>query len=224
MTVVPVSDGIICAVERMAVRDGIETLKILNRNKRLLNPDVWFAGVGPQNAENSGSESEDEDNDDYSEPSIPSVRDKEQQEDNKEAFDLLFDDVDEDERADLLNEDRNNFKNLAYRDAYDVPEPEQDEDDDPPIMDNEVIGPPEHPSNIEDDDDELPPLAPRHSARLQAIRNPITSAHYYGLKILKLTALKGLSHKVPNHRIGWAILHSQVAFFHLICDKEITNI
>ena len=74
MTVVPVSDGIIRAVERMAACDGIQTLKSLYRNKRLLNPDVWFAGVGPQNAENSDSESEDEDNDNYSEPSVPSVR------------------------------------------------------------------------------------------------------------------------------------------------------
>jgi hypothetical protein len=78
VTVVPVSDGIIRAVERMAARDGIQTLKILDRNKRLLNPDVWFAGVGPQNAENSDSESEDEDDDNYSEPSVPSVREKEQ--------------------------------------------------------------------------------------------------------------------------------------------------
>ena len=55
VTVVPVSEAIIRAVERMAARDGIQPLKILDRNKRLLNPDVWFTGVGPQNAENSDS-------------------------------------------------------------------------------------------------------------------------------------------------------------------------
>ena len=110
--------------------------------------------MGPQNAENSDSELEDEDDDNYSEPSVPSVREKEQQEDDEDAFELLFDNVDEDKRADLLNEDRNDFENLAYRDIYDVPEQDQDDDnDDPPIMDNEAIGPPEDPGEVADNDD-----------------------------------------------------------------------
>ena len=52
-------------------------------------------------ADNSDNESEDDDDDNYSEPSVPSVREKEQEEDDEDAFGLLFENVDEDERADL---------------------------------------------------------------------------------------------------------------------------
>ena len=101
VTVVPISDGVIRAVERMAARDGILTLKILDRNKKLLNPNVWFAGVGPQNE----NESDDEDDEEYSEPSVGHSKTRQHDDD----LDSRYKSIDQDELAELLEEDDSDF-------------------------------------------------------------------------------------------------------------------
>ena len=105
VTVVPISDGVIRAVERMAARDGILTLKILDRNKKVLNPNVWFAGVGPQNEYENENESDDEDDEEYSEPSVGHSKTRHQDDD----LDSRYESIDQDELAELLEEDDSDF-------------------------------------------------------------------------------------------------------------------
>ena len=43
-------------------------------------------------------------------------------------------------------------------------------------------------------------------------------------KLVKLFALQRLGHVVCNHVFSGTMLHCQIAFLHLICDKEIANV
>ena len=60
----PVTDLIIQRIEELAAKDGIRSLKLTNRNKTIVYPSDWIAGVDyqgkqPQQQQQSDSEEED---------------------------------------------------------------------------------------------------------------------------------------------------------------------
>ena len=77
VTELPVTEHVIKAVAKTAEQQGVKTLKITGRNKELLHPAHWVAGVDYNNNNKNQSENEDENEEDYvpDEENYPEVDD-----------------------------------------------------------------------------------------------------------------------------------------------------
>jgi Reverse transcriptase (RNA-dependent DNA polymerase) len=139
VTEVPVTNAVIHAVERLAAKDGIKTLKILDRNKRLLNPDIWFAGVGPRNRnqhQHDDTDSESEDDDDSDPDDLPDTDSIHSSDSESEDDDELegYEPVDTDELDEILADARHGMRFVSENHddnneaAIDADGPEMDMD------------------------------------------------------------------------------------------------
>ena len=61
----PMTEHVIRAVEKMAEEQGVKSLKITGRNKQLLHPAHWVAGVDYDNNNENQAENEEENDEDF---------------------------------------------------------------------------------------------------------------------------------------------------------------
>ena len=154
--VLPVTDLVIKAVERMAEKQGFKTLKFTGRHKNRILPADWIAGVDYQDDQNI----EEDEDEDY----------------NYDENELEDDEYDEEDYDGLTQEEINDLVNDDY-----ATNPTDSEDNEPEDEEQEPEEQEPEPANEEnqvtDDDETTEASAPRRSARAPKPRELLTYSH-----------------------------------------------
>ena len=149
MTVLPVTNVVINAVEKLAEKQGIKSLKIQNQNKTIFYPAEWIAGVDydpettdeeetDKNYNNNDNENDDEEQQNEDDASADSELDDEEQ----------YDSISQEE-IDSLNSDTDEVPNPVNDDNDDNDEVEQNDEPEQPEIDDEQPDP-----EVEEPDEE----------------------------------------------------------------------
>ena len=132
---VPITSMVIKAVEEMAYKQGIKSLKITSRNKVPLLPADWVAGV------DHDKDIEDEDDEDYMPPLVETVQDDD---------DDSMGHIDQEELDNLTRQDKPEEANPTNRQQeQEEQEEEEDQDGEPLKAAQEQPAPEPQPARIE---------------------------------------------------------------------------